>query len=131
LALAITVVFILALFAYLGISAVSGKRKARARDSARKSTPLAGTQDSGPGFNIETGYPGKGQDPGFIILGQTNGHPSPGRPGMQQPRQAPRREPRAGTDGFRYVISDNPTAICKLTGRRVRDCTCDKHKGKK
>jgi hypothetical protein len=32
--------------------------------------------------------------------------------------------------GFTFTISANPTAICRLTGRPVQDCGCEKHQGR-
>jgi proteasome lid subunit RPN8/RPN11 len=49
-----------------------------------------------------------------------------GQAGGQRPAELASQA--AGRPGFAAVeVSDNPTGICKLTGRQVRDCTCDRH----
>jgi hypothetical protein len=52
-----------------------------------------------------------------------------------QPQDPPATQPLA-TDGrlggpadFTAIqITENPAGICKLTGNRVKDCTCDRHR---
>jgi hypothetical protein len=65
-----------------------------------------------------------GAGPGFRVVSVTGGTLPP----------AGRRDPAAkspAATGFSFVtVSENPTAICKLTGDQVRTCTCDKHRGR-
>jgi len=62
-----------------------------------------------------------GPDPGFIVLSRTEG-------------QAPPPPPATGAEGLVTtptgfgLITQNLTGFCRLTGKRVADCTCTRCK---
>jgi hypothetical protein len=62
--------------------------------------------------------------PGFTIISRTDGRPS------SPPRNTRPGKPVAGTKGFDTTgVRMNLTAICSLTGSKVADCNCERHKG--
>jgi hypothetical protein len=66
----------------------------------------------------------KRSEPGFTIISRTGGQPS------SHPQNTRPRGPATGTKGFDTTgVRMNLTAICSLTGSKVADCTCDRHKG--
>jgi hypothetical protein len=64
--------------------------------------------------------------PGFTVVSVTGGHDIP------SPRNAGAKMSTAAANGFEFVgVTQNLTAICKLTGRQAANCSCDRHRGKK
>jgi hypothetical protein len=128
-ALAITVAVIAALVALavtLRRSASRGKRPPAAGPAKGGWPPPLPHQDE-PGFTVVDNPPGGRADHGFNVL-----HAATDRRPAASPRggRTARGGPPPGAAGFAFVVSGNPTAICKLTGRQVRDCACDKHRGR-
>jgi hypothetical protein len=75
--------------------------------------------DSPPKFIVN-----KRSEPGFTIISRTGGQPS------SPPKNTRPSRPATGTKGFDTTgVRMNLTAICSLTGSKVADCTCDRHKG--
>jgi hypothetical protein len=80
-----------------------------------------------PGFRIHSG-----QEPGFKIISMSGSpQPSPPLTGRPPRNLAPTMPGVAAQDFNLQEVSQNLTAICKLTGRRAGDCHCDRHKAKK
>jgi hypothetical protein len=72
-----------------------------------------------PGFIIH-----KPADPGFKVVNFTG---ILGAQPSQRPKNA--RATSAGANGFDFIeVTQNLTAICKLTGKKAGECTCDLHK---
>lgn len=82
-----------------------------------------------PGFVIQLGPPPRSADPGFTVISVTEPH-KPVFPPAQQNFFASAASPPAADFTLVEVVA-NPTAICKLTGKQVGKCTCERHKGKK
>lgn len=73
-----------------------------------------------PGFTIQTPT-----DPGFSIVSVSHGSR------ITTPKNPCYKRPTAAANGFEFVgVTENLTAICKLTGRQAAICTCDRHKGR-
>jgi hypothetical protein len=65
-----------------------------------------------PGFQVRP-------DAGFVIVSRTDGQPMPPSPPIDVTKFA------TGKKGLNDVtVTQNLTAICRLTGTRVTDCTC-------
>lgn len=125
----------MAAFLAVGLLGLLGLLAHRSR--SRKQPPAAGPgwtghpspppYDGGPGFTIVDRHAGERTDPGFAVRDVSTGRRQKAQPGSGR---TARRGPSAGAVGFSFVVSDNPTAICKLTGRPVGTCACDKHQGR-
>jgi hypothetical protein len=64
--------------------------------------------------------------PTFTVISVTGQHPRLENRPIRLTRSP---KPSPGPRGFATVdITDNPTGICKLTGKQVKDCACDRHK---
>jgi hypothetical protein len=72
-----------------------------------------------PGFAIQAP-----SNPGFTVM-----YVSPGRQVTASKNGAHFRP--AAANGFEFVgVTENLTAVCKLTGRQAADCKCDRHRGR-
>jgi len=89
--------------------------------------PAAPPHPDGPAFTIVDRQAGGGTSPGFAVRHGTAGRRQNARPGGGR---TVRHGPLAGAPGFSFVVTDNPTAVCKLTGRQVGQCSCAKHRRK-
>ena len=89
--------------------------------------PAAPPHPDGLAFTIVDRQAGGGTSPGFAVRHGAAGRRQNARPGNGRPV---RHGPPAGAPGFSFVVTDNPTAICKLTGRQVGQCSCEKHRRK-
>lgn len=100
--------------------------EAEAKESAWPGLlPTEVNKASDPAFFIQNTAGNTYLDPGFTIVSRTAGHTRPFK-GNERPRVP---GPHVG-DFYAVEVSENPTAICKLTGKEVNQCTCDKHKAK-
>ncbi len=122
------VVVILVLLALVGVIALTWKfwqppRGSAAVELGQDNPTLAVPPGapSEPGFVIQSP-----PAPGFTIVSVSGGQHIP------PPRNTASNGAAAATNGFEFVgVTENLTAICKLTGRQAADCTCDRHKGKR
>lgn len=82
-------------------------------------------QNADQGFMAHNHLPGGSADPGFTVLSVT------GEQSVPPHGYTPKARPAHAAD-FNFVeITENPTAICKYSGRQVGKCTCDKHRAKR
>jgi hypothetical protein len=68
-------------------------------------------------------------EPDFTILSVTGQRPRQVT-NMTRPSGA-HKMPGGSRDFVPVEIKDNPTGICKLTGKKVVDCSCERHKGRR
>jgi hypothetical protein len=78
--------------------------------------PVHGPSPAEPGFRVHP-------EPGFTIVSRSdNGWPGP------RDNTGPRKPITPGTGGFMNAgVTQNLTAICRLTGAPAGECTCEKH----
>jgi hypothetical protein len=121
-------VVVLVLLALAGVIAVTWKAWRPLRGFAKMkleqdNPTLPGPEKAPaePGFAIHTP-----PDPGFTIASVSHGQHTP------SPKNTAYKRPTAATNGFEFVgVTENLTAICKLTGRQAANCTCARHQGKR
>lgn len=71
-------------------------------------------------------FPQNPANPGFTIVSVSGVQP------ISPLKNTAHKGGDAATNGFEFVeVTENLSAICKLTGRRAVNCTCDRHKGKR
>jgi hypothetical protein len=77
-------------------------------------------EPAAPGFIIQAN-----PDPGFTIVARS------GSPQTPPPKNPGATKLAAATPGgFEFVeVTQNMTAICKLTGKSAGECTCERHRG--
>jgi hypothetical protein len=129
--MSVTAVILLVLLAISAAVMVTVTAKARRSPGGPPSVPGVNNR----GLINPVSPPAEPAAPGFIILG----NPDPGftivaRSGSQQtppPKNPGATKPAAATPGgFEFVeVTQNMTAICKLTGKPAGKCTCERHLG--
>jgi hypothetical protein len=124
---AIAIIILLAIVVSAAL-VTTGRRRSRGSRAVAppppRPRPVPPKPPADPGFLIQ-----KPADPGFTIVRRTAAPQVPRRSGSA--RHAV-KNPVGDTDDFSVVSrAVNPTAICKLTGRKAGACTCDLHKPKK
>jgi len=98
----------------------------KAKNKQQGIVPAKKTGD--PGFIIRSQ-----QDSGFKIISVSGKPQPPPMLGDGQFKGIWQKVPPAGiADNFNlHEVTQNLTAICKLTGRKAADCNCDRHRTKK
>jgi hypothetical protein len=118
----VVVVTLLLLFG--GAYRIATRSRSRRKDIDEESY---GELEPGPQFVVHKKLTGEQAGPGFVILSRPASKIEAEKRGANNQKASPGNN-QAHAKGFNVVdISNNPTAFCKLTGKQVSECDCDRH----